>query len=289
MADFRDAHDRIRPAIVGLGIRNGDDLEIFGTGFIINDSGVILTNRHVLEPMLEGAPTGTRIRQGACGFFFTPGPESKTHAMQQLAVMQIHRIDLFDDQPRPSSEPPIPPPNLDVTLLSHGTSPAADVAICGIPLSQQSAQPSVPVTAASVVNSRNVRVGTEVGMLGFPLGLPLALKDPATQSQFSPLLQVGVIAGILPFPQVPQPHAFMLALAVNGGSSGSPLFLSDGTVVGVVYARRRHLERMVRIDPNTGQVITSPNEDLVDVRTSLGFAGPTASFPSRLKQLLGIE
>ena len=287
MADFRDAHDRIRPAIVGLGVRNGDDLEIFGTGFIINDSGVVLTNRHVLEPMLERGPTGTKIRSGACGFFFTPGPESKTHIMQQLAVMQIQNIDLFEDQPRPSSEPPSLPPDLDVTLLSHGTSPEADVAICGIPLRQQSAQPAVPVTAASVVNSQNVRIGTEVGILGFPLGLPLALKDSATQSQFSPLLQVGIIAGILPFAQVPQPHAFMLALAVNGGSSGSPLFLSDGTVVGVVYARRRHLERLLRRDPNTGEFIASPNE-VVDVHTSLGFAVPTASFPSRLKQLLGI-
>ena len=206
MADFRDAHDRIRPSIVGLGMKNGDDLDIFGTGFIINDSGVILTNRHVLEPMLECTPTGTKIRQGACGFFFMPGPESKTHSMQQLAVMQIRDIDLFEDQLRPSSEPPIPPSDLDVTLLSHGTAPAADVAICGIPLGQQSAQPGVPVTAASVVNSKNVRIGTEVGILGFPLGLPIALKDSATLSQFSPLLQVGVIGGILPFAQVPQPQ-----------------------------------------------------------------------------------
>ena len=92
-----------------------------------------------------------------------------------------------------------------------------------------------------------------------------------------PLLQTGVISGILPFSEFPQPTSFVLDILVNSGSSGSPLFLENGNVVGVVYAARRSFEFLQTVNEN-GDLESSKDKG-VYLPTSLGLAMPSARLP----------
>ena len=66
-------------------------------------------------------------------------------------------------------------------------------------------------------------------------------------------------------------------LFVNAGSSGSPLFLENGDVVGVVYATRQKFEALQSINED-GDLEPSENTG-VYLPTSLGLAVPSARFP----------
>jgi hypothetical protein len=63
-----------------------------------------------------------------------------------------------------------------------------------------------------------------------------ALMAPGWMHQMTPTLQRGIVSAVLPFPG-PTPHGYAVNIMVQGGASGSPVFLSDsGEVVGVLYA-----------------------------------------------------
>lgn len=136
----------------------------------------------------------------------------------------------------------------------------------------------LPLIPATIIHSKDILEGTPVGILGFPQGLSWPAKfDSRDQAQMTPLLQTGVISGILPFSGLPKPDNFVLDLFVNSGSSGSPLFLENGDVVGVVYATRQRLEPLQSINKDGG---LEPTENTgVYLPTSLGLAVPSARFP----------
>ncbi|GFP37901.1 hypothetical protein HKBW3S44_01581 [Candidatus Hakubella thermalkaliphila] len=75
MLDFQTAFRRIRPSIVGIGLRHDPEYEIFGSGFIVHLHGCIMANRHVLEPLLVKAQDDRiGIRPEAAAFLFIQGP-----------------------------------------------------------------------------------------------------------------------------------------------------------------------------------------------------------------------
>jgi hypothetical protein len=120
--------------------------------------------------------------------------------------------------------------------------------------------------------------GTPIGILGFPQGLSFPAKFESKDSlQMTPLLQTGVISGMLPFSGLPKPTSFVLDILINSGSSGSPLFLENGDVVGVVYAARQRFELLQTIN-ELGELESSENSG-VYLPTSLGLAVPSARFP----------
>jgi hypothetical protein len=50
--NFQEAYKKIRPSIVGLGFRNDPEYLIVGSGFLVHQSGWVMTNRHVLDALL---------------------------------------------------------------------------------------------------------------------------------------------------------------------------------------------------------------------------------------------
>jgi hypothetical protein len=61
-----------------------------------------------------------------------------------------------------------------------------------------------------------------------------------------PPLQAGIISATLPFPGT-RPHGYLINVMIQGGASGSPVFLSDsGTVIGAVYSSRQHVDRRIK-------------------------------------------
>ena len=70
-ANFQQAYKNIRPSIVGLGFRNDPEYEIIGSGFIVHQSGWIMTNKHVLDALLTRSKDGrVCLHSSAAAFFF---------------------------------------------------------------------------------------------------------------------------------------------------------------------------------------------------------------------------
>ena len=275
--NFQEAYKKIRPSIVGLGLRSDPEYLIIGSGFIVHQSGWIMTNRHIIDAFLTTNDDRVGLHSSSAAFFFIKAkPEENFVGGSGMIVASViesaspssKRSDnvVADDKTFRGLKPRqiIPPEPLDIGVCRADISTAPKEVL--------------PLIPATIIHSKEVIEGTPVGILGFPQGLSFPAKFESKDSiQMTPLLQTGVISGILPFSGLPKPTSFVLDIPVNSGSSGSPLFLENGNVVGVVYATRQSFEALQIIDEN-GNLKTSKNKGLY-FSTSLGLAVPSARFP----------
>jgi hypothetical protein len=80
--------------------------------------------------------------------------------------------------------------------------------------------------------------GAEVYFCGFPLGEKMFYTEYGRE-QVTSTLQRGIIGAHLPFSGIPNPHAFVMDATCNPGNSGSAVINpEDGSVIGVVFAKR---------------------------------------------------
>lgn len=282
---FADGYSSIRPSVVGLGVRHNDDeaFEILGSGFVIHENGWVLTNHHVLESLTQNE-NGT-IRVGAAVFFFVHR-EPPEGCVAEAGIVATNLRDIVIPDRDGCEDRPDPPPNdIRRNLRQVLTGQAPDIGICRI---DPGALPeaAIPLQAAAVANSAEIREGDSVGILGFPQGLvvPSVFED-RRDLQMEPILQTGVIAAKLPYSAMEPPDTFVLDIPVNPGSSGSPLFRRDGGVVGVVFATRRQWSPLGTI---TEDGVSESHDTGVYVPASLGLAIPSARFPmTRIEAMVG--
>ncbi|MCL4538474.1 MAG: serine protease [Bacteroidetes bacterium] len=77
--------------------------------------------------------------------------------------------------------------------------------------------------------------GMDLATAGFPMGRN-TLMAPGYLHQLGPTLQQGILGALLPFART-NPHGFIMNVMVQGGASGSPVFLPEtGEVVGIINA-----------------------------------------------------
>ena len=276
--NFQEAYKNIRPSIVGLGFRHDPEYAIIGSGFIVHQSGWIMTNKHVLDALLTTSKDGRiGLHSSAAAFFFIKTePEEGFVGASGMVVASVIE----------SASPPSK--HLDTEGVKdktfRGLKPRQilppeplDIGVCRVDINNAPKE-VLPLMPATIIHSKEFHEGTPVGILGFPQGLSFPAKFESKDStQMTPLLQTGVISGILPFSGLPQPTSFVLDMLVNSGSSGSPLFLESGDVVGVVYAARQSFESLQTINED-GNLEPSKNKG-VFLPTSLGLAVPSARFP----------
>jgi S1-C subfamily serine protease len=216
--ELPETFEIIRPSIVALGSKL--DLiggypfpTIVGTGFVVDERGIILTNRHVAEA-LQSLPRHPETgEETAVAFVFSEvNAENGEHALRvnRIEVKAYSLMTRFDT-----------------------AGPFYGEAMPDLAFLQLAVKGLRPLQIAS--EAYTLRVGLTVATAGFPLGTDALLLNNRIV-QLTPLLRHGIVSSLYPFP-CPNPHGFTLDIMIQGGASGSPIFLRDEPlVVGMLYA-----------------------------------------------------
>lgn len=186
---------------------------IIGTGFVVDSRGLVATNRHVVRAM-EKLPANPKTGESAAfALAFSNvemGPDGTSMKVVSIGIRRWDKLTTFGGDEQFYGQPL---PDLAFVQLN----------VSGIPA----------MSLASEAGSWEV--GTSIATAGFPLGKD-ALAIYGRVNQVAPILRLGIIASVFPFP-CPRPHGFTIDVMTLGGESGSPIFrASDGTVVGLLHA-----------------------------------------------------
>lgn len=266
---FPEIVANIRPTVVGMGLladhRDPLSTVILGTGFLVDQDGWILTNRHVAELFVGQGDRRFGVRNAlARAVLFVEA------AGRELPGGHGRAAGGFGAVPCPIVEIAMPPDPVDPA--PHYES-APDLALCRIRVDGLEEMGVRRPPHLQLGDSQKVRAGDEVGIIGFPFGLILKGEEQQLR-QMTPITQKGVVAAVLPFSDVANPHAFQLDMNINGGSSGSPLFLAEsGEVVGVVFAARVKPHE-IALPRNKGPRKTAT----IPLPTGFGYAVPINRF-----------
>lgn len=214
MEKFSKIYPTLKSSIVAIASRvskNPELPDIIGTGFIARSDGIIFTNGHVIKA-IKKLP---RLK--------SMGPED-----WPIVVLYFHWI-------ADKGMMPIPPEVKGVGGLKREK-----------PVEGYNYGPDIPdlgfihvhikdLPALKIAEKLELQEGDEVMLAGFPMGTD-TLRAPGWLHQLTPTLQSGIISAILPF-SCDNPHAILLNIMTQGGSSGSPVFNpSTGEVIGIEYA-----------------------------------------------------
>ena len=186
---------------------------LVGTGFVVDQRGLVVTNRHVVEA-LESLPNNPRTGGSSARALVFSDVEKvqggHTLGVAPISIRGWHKLTTFT-----SSDPFFGEPTPDVAFvqLNVGGLPALQLA----------------------TDEGCWQVGEQIATAGFPLGTT-ALVIYETINQVAPILRSGIIASVFPFP-CPKPHGFTIDVMTLGGESGSPIFTHDSpAVVGLLHA-----------------------------------------------------
>lgn len=206
-----ESYRKVKPSVVAIASRVKEDPlfpDIIGTGFVAREDGIIFTCKHVIDAIkrLPGVEKVPPNEWPIMALAFRLAPEGMK--VIPLNVRGAGGIKKYLDGKHYYGED-VP----DVGLL--------DVNVKNLP--------------ALELSENGLSEGMEIGITGFPMGTE-TLRAPGWIHQISPTLKKGIISAILPFP-CDNPHALLLDLMTQSGSSGSPVFdINTGKVVGMIYA-----------------------------------------------------
>jgi Trypsin-like peptidase domain len=213
--ELAETYAQIAPGIVAFGSRLGPTPvpghvafpRLFGTGFVIDSRGIVLTNRHIADALMA-LPKGCAM----CAIF--PAQEhihGETH--QPVLFRGVRTYSLLEsfEAEGPFYGQVLP----DMAFVQ--------IDACGLTPLEIEGGPS------------SIRIGTSIATAGFAMGTtPITMLNKVTQ--LTPVLRHGVISSVFPF-SCPHPHGFTIDVTTQGGESGSPIFLPDsGKVVGLLHA-----------------------------------------------------
>jgi hypothetical protein len=207
-----EGYKQIKSSIVAIAsarIKKGAHFpHIIGTGFFIHEDGVIVTNKHVIDQIRSLQTEPEQLVSDLIKVLYF----EKTPTSMRVAVLGVFSVaEITRTLPEGSVHYGPDSPDIGLIVLR-------DVSHC----------PAVKFYEGEVEE------GASLAVAGFPMG-ERALSAPGWLHQIGPTLQTGTVASLLPF-ACEKPHGYLIDVVIQGGSSGSPLFVPNtGEVVGIMY------------------------------------------------------
>lgn len=248
---LEDVYKEIANCIVSINLRSSPDQNtisnvnynpILGTGFVVDEDGIILTCGHVADEIINRADHDSlnEFNQKTAESVenFKKGKDLNFEFVKAKGKCPAY-INFFIDNGKGVYICPC-----DIIRVSK---------IVGIKTSFNRICNKIPDLSLLEVDVKDLKkvqlcndykkidMGVDVGTLGFPMGKDLLMGREIIDNnireyiqQVSPTLKKGIISAILPM-KCKRPELFMTDLMVQEGQSGSPLFLVDSSeVIGVV-------------------------------------------------------
>jgi S1-C subfamily serine protease len=183
---------------------------IIATGFLADQSGIAITNKHVIDAFKQ-APLHPRTGEfPVAAFMFLQGDQGRSMQFVVITIKNWWGLEEFRSTEEWYGQPV---PDIGFVQLD----------IRDVPFLKLASE------------DYSVRVGMKVSTVGYPLGtLPLTVLGKL--HQMTPFLRQGIVSSVFPFP-TPRPHGFTIDIMQQGGSSGSPIFsFGENAVIGMMSA-----------------------------------------------------
>lgn len=199
-----------------------------GTGFFISKDGKLLTNLHIVKPWLEEEDVRKNLQNKISGLFGTIYELLKGKALSYslsayLSQVKVEGVldyialvpqgEIFDKENIKKCK-----------VLAAGDDLKEDVALIQLIGSMPSYCTFVNVEDSIDISEKNLTVGSDITTFGFPHGHDLQ-EEKETLKAFC---NTGKIS------REPTEYGFTMNLTSAGGASGSPIFNSEGKLIGIL-------------------------------------------------------
>ena len=190
--------------------------EYFGTGFLVDKQGLLLTNRHVAEPWWSDATAERLLKDGlkprfiVFRAFFPKEPEPfelKTERVSDTVDLAVVRLDL--------KKRPVPVLALDQT--GRGAVAGQPVVVLGYPAGLEAL---LAKADASLVRDILSQSGLGAGRITESLGRKGLIRPSATQGHIGDVTRTDIV----------------FDAPTTQGGSGGPVLNRNGKVIAVEYA-----------------------------------------------------